>query len=195
MLNRKRAAWLLCLTGLFVIQANPANAADLRDITVEKQHSRYHLTSRTYFAATQAQLYKVLTNFDLYPRFSSAFVEGENREPDDQGRPQFYTKMEGCVLLFCKAFIRYGYLELTPENDIVAIVDPERSNFKYSRERWQLIPEGEGTLMIYDFEMEPGFWVPPIIGPFVMKRSLRSAGTAAIDRIEALAQALGEAPD
>lgn len=124
---------------------------------------------------------------------SGAFVEGENREPDEQGRPQFYTKMEGCVLLFCKVFIRYGYLELTPEYDIVAVVDPEVSNFKYSRERWQLIPEGEGTLMIYDFEMEPGFWVPPIIGPFVIKRSLRASGAAAIIQIEALARR--EAPD
>lgn len=193
MLNRQRAAWLLCFTGLFAIQMCAAIAADLRDITIERQDGRYHLTSRTYFSATQTQLYKVLTNFDLYPRFSSAFVEGENREADEQGRPQFYTRMEACVLFYCKVFVRYGYLELTPEYDIVAIVDPERSNFKYSRERWQLIAEGEGTLMIYDFEMEPGFWVPPIVGPFAIKRTLRSQGAAAINRIEALA--LGKDPD
>ena len=69
------------------------------------------------------------------------------------------------------------------------MTDPEESNFSYSRERWQLIPEGEGTLMIYDFEMEPGFWVPPIIGPYVIKRALRSSGANAVNRIEAVALA------
>ena len=165
----------------------PAVAAELRDVVVEKEGDRYHLTSITYFEATQSQLYNVLIDFDKYPLFSSAFVEAENREPDEQGRPQFYTLMEGCALLFCKAYVRVGYLELQPEFDIVAIVDPEQSNFAYSRERWQLIPEGKGTIMIYDFEMEPGFWVPPLIGPYVIKRALRASGSNAVNRIEAVA--------
>jgi len=170
----------------------PAAAAELRDVVVEKEGDRYHLTSTTYFATTQSQLYNVLIDFDKYPLFSSAFVEAENREPDEQGRPQFYTRMEGCALLFCKTYIRVGYLELQPEFDIVAVTDPEQSNFAYSHERWQLIPEGEGTLMIYDFEMEPGFWVPPIVGPFVIKRALKASGGNAVDRIEAVA--LGKLP-
>jgi hypothetical protein len=171
----------------------PSIAAELQDVTVEHKDGRYHLTSVTYFEATQSQLYKVLTDYEQFPRFAHAFVEAENREPDEQGRPQFYTRMDGCVLMFCKSYIRYGYLELKPEYDIVAMVDPELSNFDYSRERWQLIPDGDGTIMIYDFEMEPGFWVPPIVGPYVIKRALRSGGTAAVNRIEALA--LGKDPN
>ena len=100
--------------------------------------------------------------------------------------------MEGCALLFCKTYIRAGYLELQPEDEIVAVTDPEQSNFAYSWERWQLIPKDEGTIMIYDFEMEPGFWVPPIIGPYVIKRALRSSGGNAVNRIEAVA--LGKEP-
>lgn len=166
-----------------------ANAAELREIFVEKVGDRYHLSSTTYFEASQSQLYKALTDFEKYPLFSSAFVEGENREPDEKGRPGFYTKMEGCALLFCKTYIRAGYLELQAEFDIIAITDPEQSNFAYGLERWQLIPEGEGTIMIYDFEMEPGFWVPPLIGPYVIKRALKASGGNAVGRIEAVALA------
>lgn len=193
MLNSPRAVVLRFLAVLWVIPILPAGAADLREMTVEKQDSLYRMTSETYFATSQSQLYAVLTNFDLYPQFSSAFVEGENRTPDEQGRPRFYTKMEGCVLFFCKTFVRYGHLELAPEFEVVAIVDPATSNFKYSYERWQLVPDGEGTLLIYDFEMTPDFWVPPIIGPYVLKRVLRSTGKEAIQNIEALA--LGKDPD
>jgi hypothetical protein len=181
------------VAALLLLQGLPAAAAELRDIVVEKNDDRYHLSSTTYFDATQSQLYNLLIDYDKFVLFSSAFAEAENRAPDEQGRPQFYTKMEGCVLLFCRTYIRIGYLELEPEHDIVAIVDPEQSNFNYSRERWQLIPDGEGTILIYHFEMEPGFWVPPIIGPYVIKRALLSAGKRAVNRIEAVA--LGKTPE
>ena len=166
--------------------------ADLRTVEVEREESRYSLKSEAYFAARREDLYRVLTNYDLFEQFSSAYVETRNVGKDEQGRPRFFARMQGCVLLFCKEFVRHGYLELTPNSEIVAITDPEGSDFNYSRERWQLKSEGEGTLLIYDFEMEPGFWVPPIIGPYVIQRSLRSDGTDAIDRIEALA--LGRTP-
>jgi hypothetical protein len=94
--------------------------------------------------------------------------------------------------MFCKAYIRAGHLLLKPQHDIVAMVDPETSNFRYSRERWRLIPEKNGTRMLYDFEMEPDFWVPPLIGPYVMKKVLLDGGRDAIDRIEELA--LSEEP-
>lgn len=184
---------MYAVAALLLLQGLPATAAELRKVLVEKDGDRYHLSSTTYFATTQSQLYHVLIDFDKYPLFASAFVEAENREPDEQGRPQFYTRMEGCVLLFCKAYVRVGYLELKPEYDIVAITDPEQSNFNYSRERWQLIPDGEGTILIYDFVMEPGFWVPPIVGPYVIKRALRSSGGSAVNRIEAVA--LGKLPE
>jgi len=189
----KHKSWLFCAAAVLYLQGVASIAAELQDVTVERKDGRYHLTSVTHFDATQSQLYKILTDYEQFPRFANAFVEAENREPDEQGRPQFYTRMEGCVLLFCKSYIRYGYLELKPDYDIVAIVDPELSNFDYSRERWQLISDGEGTIMIYDFEMEPGFWVPPIVGPYVIKRALRSNGNAAVNRIEALA--LGKDPN
>jgi hypothetical protein len=178
---------------LLVLAARLAVPADLRTIEVEREDDRYSLRSEAYFAANRADLYRVLTNYDLFEQFSSAYVETRNVEQDEQGRPRFFTRMQGCVLLFCRSFVRHGYLLLTPKSEIVAVAEPEDSDFNYSRERWRLQTEGEGTLLIYDFEMEPGFWVPPVIGPYVIKRSLRAGGSDAIDRIEALA--LGRTPD
>lgn len=40
--------------------------------------------------------------------------------------------------------------------------------------------------------MEPDFWVPPLIGPWIIKRTLKVDGMDAIGRIEALA--LGKTP-
>lgn len=169
-----------------------SQAAELREVAVEREKDRYQLNSTTWFDVSPQELYDVLTNYELFSKFTSAIVESRNVEADEEGRPQFYARMEGCVLVWCKSFVRNGHLLLDPLTEIVAISDPERSDFKLSREEWQLVPEGEGTLMIYQFEMIPDFWVPPIIGPYYIKRALRLGGNTAVNRIEALAK--GEEP-
>lgn len=181
----------LAAATLFLLAAG-ADPADLREISVEYENDRYHLRSQVWFAAAQEDLYRVLTDFDEYVRISSAFVEAYDLPPGEDGRPRFYTRMEGCMLLFCRSLERFGYLLLEPRREIVAVSEPEQSDFRYCRERWRFEPDGEGTLLYYDFEMEPDFWVPPVIGPWIIKRTLRIDGMDAIGRIEALAR--GETP-
>lgn len=164
-----------------------SRSAELRAVSIELHDDRYHLTSETYFDVGRESLYAVLADFDLFENFTSAIVESRNTGPDQRGRPGFYARMEGCVLLFCKSFIRNGYLLLSPDVEIVAITNPENSDFLFSRERWQLIAEGDGTIMIYDFELEPAFWVPPVIGPMYIQHALRGGAERAVERIEALA--------
>ncbi len=176
---------LLCVLLLSI--SAMAQAAEFRDIEVGREDGIYSMRSEVYFNVEPVHLYRVLTDFDLFKKFTSAIVESNNVAVDDKGRPQFYARMEGCVLIWCRSFVRIGYLELKPNAEIIAISDPERSDFEISRERWQLIPEDEGTLMIYEFQMVPAFWVPPVIGPFYIKRALRSGGVDAVNRIEALA--------
>ena len=177
------------LLGAFLLSlVLSVSSADLRDVLVEKIDKRYSLISYTYFDTNAEDLYRVLIDYDLFTKFTSAFAESRNVAPDQQGRPQFYTRMEGCVIWWCKSLVRNGYLVLQPSSEIIAIVNPETSNFNYSHERWRLRNEGDGTLLIYEFYMEPGFWVPPVIGPFLIKRTLRSEAIDVVDRIEALAQ-------
>ncbi len=178
---------------VLVLATVSGNAADLQEVTVDRVGSRYVLRSETLFAASQEELYAVLTNYDLFMKFTSAFTESRNLDPDEHGRPQFYNRMQGCILLFCVSFERYGHLVLKPMTNIEAIVDADRSDFKYSVERWELIDSGDKTLLIYEFEVEPSFWVPPVIGPFYIRRALRAGAVDAVDRIEALAQ--GREPD
>lgn len=173
------AAWL---------SGGVAGAAELRDILVEVEDGHYSLRSETFFDVERESLYSILSNFDLFERFTSAIAESRNEAPDDEGRPQFYSRLEGCVLVFCQSFVRAGHVVTTPPGEIIAIADPERSNFKFSKERWELQSVDNGTLLIYEFNMEPAFWVPPVVGPYFIKRSLRDGGEDAVDRIEAMAQ-------
>ena len=172
---------------MFLLQ--PTMAAELKEVVVEEDGGRYYLRSEVVFNADQQSLYSVLTNFDLFVKFTSAIVESYNMEPDENGRPQFHARLEGCVLFFCRSYIREGYVETTAVSEITAFADPERSDFKFGKERWTLKVDEKGTRMVYEFEMEPDFWVPPLIGPYYIKRAMKSGGEQAINRIEVIAQA------
>ena len=182
----------LCIAVLGTWFVN-AGGAELRYIEVWMEDGRYHLISESLIEASQDDLYAVLTDYEQFKKFTSAIVESNNVEPDAVGRPQFYTRMRGCVFLYCHTFERRGYLQVKPKHDITAVSDPEKSDFEFSSERWRLSTEGDNTVMIYEFEIEPSFWVPPFVGPYYLKRALKSGSISAVNRIEALAR--GEKPD
>ena len=172
---------------LVFLLATAASAAELRFIEVDREKKHYSLQSVAWFDTDIDALYAVLTDYEQFKKFTSAIVESRNLAPDAEGRPEYYTRMEGCVLFWCQSFVRIGHLELDPGRQIEAFGDPERSDFLLAKEKWRLYEEDGGTVLIYSFEMVPDFWVPPVIGPYYIKRALRSGGITALGRIEALA--------
>ena len=91
--------------------------------------------------------------------------------------------------------MRQGYVEYV-ENDVLhARVHPELSDFEFSNETWTFREEDGGTRVRYELHMDPKFWVPPAIGPYMIKRKLKRASGDALDRIERIAQNLAGTGD
>ena len=84
--------------------------------------------------------------------------------------------------------MRSGLVEHEPLVFIRSTADPASSDFHTSLESWRFQSEGTGTLVAYDFEFEPKFWIPPLIGPYMLAEKLRKDSVRAINRIEAIAQ-------
>ena len=178
---------------LLALCAGATWAATIRTVEVDRTDGRYVMQSDTYLEAPPAAVFRVLTDYDRFARISSVFEESRFIGSDDDGTPLVYTRVEGCVAwFFCKTMERVERLEFEAPGYISTTALPERSDFRYSRSEWELVPEGEGgTLVKYRLEMEPDFWVPPLLGPLIIKRKLKSGGEDAVARIEGLAQQLG----
>lgn len=159
-------------------------------IEVGYEQGVYTMTSEVWFDATVEQLYEVFRYWDNSTEFSSAIVESRDVEPDAEGRPQFYVRNKGCILFFCTSFERHGYVEAQPNIVIFAFVIPETSDFHLSNESWRFEKRNGGTVVTYDLEMQPKFWIPPGIGPYFIKRKLKNSGSDAIERIETIAQGI-----
>ncbi len=48
-----------------------------------------------------------------------------------------------------------------------------RGNMKAMRGEWRIEKAENGTRVTYEAELTPGFWVPPVIGPRIIRRNVR----------------------
>jgi hypothetical protein len=181
----------LIATLLAACMAGYGWSASLKTVEVKREHDRYQVVADTHLQAPPAAIYAVLMDFDHdgYQQISEIYKESTYLPPDNDGTPLVYTRVEGCLLLFCRSMRRVERLEVVEPSFIRATVLPERSDFKYSLAEWKLEPEGDGTRVVYRMEMEPAFWLPPFVGPWFLKRTLLRGAPTAVERIEELAQA------
>jgi len=182
-MRRWLAVILIALTGQGV-----GTAAEMRSIDVQYEDGYYTLVSVVWFDADVRPMFYVFSTWDLSDQFSGAVVEARDLEVDELGRPGFFVVNRGCVVFFCKTLTRQGHVETEEEKVLRAFADPALSDFKVSNEAWEFAEESGGTVVKYTLFMQPDFWVPPGIGPYLIKRKLKTDSGEALDRIEAIAK-------
>ncbi len=185
-----RFACVVVLLLLFVLQSS-VRGAEIIDIEVDRDGRRYELVSTTHFDATPEQVFAVLIDYDQLSRISATIKDSRYIESTDGGPAVVYSRVGACVFFYCKTVEKFERLEFRKPTYIQTTAIPERSDVIYSQSEWLLEADSNGgTTVVFRLEFEPDFWVPPLIGPMVIKRVLIEDGANAVDQIEALAQKL-----
>lgn len=181
---------LLPTAVLIGLAASIASAATIRELDISRDDGVYSLVADTYLDASPQAIFDVLMDYERMNRISSVYKEYGYLEPQPDGTPTVYTLMEGCLVgkVFCKAMRRVETLEAREPYFIRTTTLPEQSDFEHSVSEWYLEPSGDGTNVVYKLEMDPDFWVPPVVGPWILKRTLMEGGTNAVNRIERIAR-------
>ena len=179
-----RIVLILCCVFVSAVGA----AAILQSVEVKYEGKRYQLVSESQLSAPIEAVFDVLVDYDQFEKISSIYEDSGYMDSSPDGDTLAYTIIRGCVLFFCKSFRRIERLELNPPVFIRAIVLPEQSDFRYSVSEWKLESRDGGTFVMFSLEMEPDFWIPPVIGPWVIKKRLEQDARPALDRIERIAQ-------
>lgn len=185
---KAQPAILTTLLGLCC--GSSALPASIDSLDITRQHGRYHLVAHTHLDAPRSAIYRVLVDYDddRFGRISDIYKESDYLAPDSDGTPIVYTRVEGCLLFYCRSMRRVERLEAVEPGFIRTTTLPERSDFKYSRSEWTLKPDAGGTDVTYRLDMEPDFWLPPFVGPWFLKKLLLRGGTRAVKHIEQLAR-------
>ncbi len=175
------------LTAWVAFAAADAAAAEFRTLELTREDGVFRVESDVFLEAPPSGVFRVMSDYDNFERLSSAFVESRMLEPIENGTGIAFFHMRGCVLFFCREVELVERIDIVPETRVTSTIIPERSEYREGWARWDIEPDGEGTLVRYVAEVEPRFWIPPVIGPLVIRTALKSRGIRAAQRVEALA--------
>lgn len=169
-----------------------AAAAHIGSLRVTHRDGDYTVSAVMVLEASPAAVRAALTDFAHLDRLSPAIVESRLIRQTPDG-PLVYTRSRACVGWICRQ-LRKTELVTLGEDEIVAVAFPEQSNVEHSVTRWRFAAEGDGTRVEWSSELDPAFFVPPLIGPALVKRALRREAEAIAVGLERAARALAEPP-
>lgn len=169
--------------------SSTAAAVDFRSLEVLRDGASYQVKALIYLAAPPQAVYAVLTDYEHFTRISGSIVESRRVQQLSPTEALVYTDTRFCALFFCRHVKEMQKLIQTPPGDISSTVLPQQSdNVKSGSAALHLQAEGEGTLLDWQIRLEPGFWVPPLLGPLLVERSLKAEGRRSAAGVEKLAR-------
>lgn len=170
-------------------------AADFRSLDVSRDGDSYQVKARIYLAAPPQAVYAVLTDYEHFTRISGSIIESRRVQQLNPAEALVYTDTRFCALFFCRHVKEMQKVTQTPPGDISSMVLPAQSdNVKSGSAALHLQAEGEGTLLDWHIRLEPGFWVPPLLGPLLVERSLKAEGRRSATGVEKLARERAHLP-
>ena len=166
--------WLCCAT------AATAGAADLLSLEAHEADNRYRIEASFIVEAPIEVVHGLLTDYERLPDLSPSILESElvsAPEPEPEPEPEreqarVRTRVRVCVLIHCQTLQRVEDVRVSPTR-IVADIVPEQSDVKAGRTEWRLTPQQNAVRVDYRAELVPGVQLFPVIGPAVMKASIK----------------------
>ncbi|HLW74499.1 MAG TPA: SRPBCC family protein [Gammaproteobacteria bacterium] len=174
---------LLCLF------STPGAAAQFYSLEVSHDDGLYKMVANVHLEAPPDEVYKVLTDYEHLTRVSSSVVKSTLVRRVDPVTALVYTDTRICTFLFCRHARELQRIEQTSPLDLSAVVVPQlANNIKSGNATLHVEAEQGGTRMHWELSIEPGFWVPPWIGPLLLSSSLRAESERSVAGIEKLAR-------
>ena len=176
------------LLGAIALIPGCACAGEILNVAVEHFDQRYVVEIDARFAASPERLRALLTDYAHLQRINDSIRRSEVIEVNSPQHHCVLTEADVCVAVFCKHIVQVQDVSVLPDGSILATVRPTRSDFTYGVARWDFWQEPAGTRMRFRSEIEPGFWVPPLIGPWLIQRALHAETLKSVNNLERLAE-------
>ena len=132
-------------------------------------------------------VYAILTDFNHLTTLNKSIKRSQLLKSEGKHH-MVKIEAEGCVWFYCQKVVQTQWLTERDNGYISAITLPEQSNLEYGRVLWHIRQEDEYTTISYRADVVPNFFVPPLIGPYIMKKRMLEKATETLHNIERIAQ-------
>jgi hypothetical protein len=133
-------------------------------------------------------IHALVSDYPNLHQLSDAVQESEILESTRPGEQRLRFVSEVCLLIFC--FRKSLVVDVTeaPGGVFNATVVPHLCDFKSGHGTWRFAAAGPSrTAVHYSGVQQPAFWIPPVIGPYLLKRKLVKEAIKTINKLEHLA--------
>jgi len=117
-------------------------------------------------------VFQAITDYDRLTEINASIIESYIVETQGADRYRVFTRVKFCVLFFCKQIRQVQDIVEYGPALIKATILPELSDFESGSASWDLVVADDVTYMQFSTEVDPAFWVPPLIGPWLFERQI-----------------------
>jgi hypothetical protein len=185
-----RRKWCVAVAAgalLAVLGAGFGIAAQIDAVTVTHRDDGFKIAFDAVVDAPTQQVYAVLADYarlgKLNPIITAISVEVA---PTGRGE-RVRSVIKACVWFFCRQIVQVEDVTEPDANTIVAHIVPGAGDFESGSCFWRVTNEGPRTRLHYEATRVAGFWIPPLIGPWVIRRTVREQLETSIVVLERLA--------
>lgn len=133
------------------------------------------------------KIYAILTDYNNLTKLSSQITDSRILQSSNN-IIKVRTVTEDCLLFFCVEMINTQHMKDDGQGNIVGITIPEASDFKHGNMHWKIKKVNDNlTEISMDGEFAPSFFIPPLIGPMVIKMKVKEQTEVSIQKIEEIA--------
>jgi hypothetical protein len=171
---RKVRHWPLWVLVLFAVSAH---AAEVSDVQVTRNGARFLIDMHIAIDAPAPAVFRALQDYAAMARYNPD-LQAVRVELTPAHRVRLFTTIHTCVLIFCKTMHQEQIMTATASADggiLDAELLPYGGDFKGGRGLWVVkpCPTARGvTCLDVRIELVPAFWVPPVLGPWVIGRKM-----------------------
>jgi hypothetical protein len=148
------------------------SAGEILDSKVTHDGVVYRLSITARVDAPLAVVYQSMTDFTNLSAINPSIEESQVLASEDARRQRVRSVIRVCILVFCKRVEQVQDVTLIDSRTLEATMVPGAGDFRGGLARWELTPDGDGTVLHFTEVFEPDFWVPPVIGPWLIEKKL-----------------------
>lgn len=175
------------LAALLWVTAPSAWPAKLDQFEVTRKGPEYLVTLDAVVTGESRRLFQLVADYNHWPRLNSAILESELIRSTDEFHHTVRSVTHACIIFFCRDITQLQDIVELENMGIDARTIPDQSDFRQGIVEWRIEPTDQehSHISVYA-RLEPDFWIPPLIGPWIVKYVLRREALETIESLEKL---------
>ena len=172
-------------------------AAHVQQANVDYDHGIYRLQLDATVDLPIEQAWRSLLDYQRIPLMNKTVNALRQLPASPDGNTRLELSSKVCVPIYCAKVRQTQTMYIGVEQAqgdkpaaraLLALIDPAQSDFHAGHLRWRLESlSAESSRLYFSAELEPSVWLPPLVGPWMVKKRLVELALDAANGLERVA--------